>query len=125
VEKAKEFYEKATTAKRHESRSALDFYQGMAYMTLGRKDKAAVMFDGLIKHGKEKLESLKAGTTLEFFAKFGKKKSVEDQKADALYLMGLGFIGKGDMKAAKKKLGEALKLNANHLWAKTHLEDLE
>lgn len=125
AEKAKEFYEKATTAKRHESRSALDFYQGMAYMTLGRKDKAAVMFDALIKHGKEKLESLKAGTTLEFFAKFGKKKSVEDQKADALYLMGLGFIGKGDMKAAKKKLGEALKLNANHLWAKTHLEDLE
>jgi tetratricopeptide (TPR) repeat protein len=124
-EKAKECYEKATTAKRHERRSALDFYQGTAYKKLGREDKAAEMFDALIKHGKAKLESLKAGTTLEFFAKFGKKRSVKDQKAEALYLMGLGYIGKGDMEAAKEKLGEALKLNANHLWAKTYLENLE
>jgi tetratricopeptide (TPR) repeat protein len=123
--KAKEFYEKATIAKRHESRSALDFYQGMAYMKLGRDDKAGEMFDTLIIHGKKQLNSLKTGVTLEFFAKFGKKKSIKAQRADALYLMGLGFIGKGDVEAAKKKLGEALKLNANHLWAKIHLEDFE
>lgn len=125
AEKAREFYKKSTSTERHESRSELDFYQGMAYMKLDRKDKAAEMFDALIKHGKEKLESLKVGTTLEFFAKFGKKRSVKDQKADALYLMGLGYIGKGDMEAAKKKLEEALNLNAHHLWAKIHLEDLE
>ena len=66
-----------------------------------------------------------AGAGLSFFAKFGEKRRRESRSADAHYLMGLGFLGKGRKERAKAEFAAALALNANHVWAKKQLDALE
>ena len=44
--------------------------------------------------------------------------------ADAYYLMGLGYLGKGKQKKAKIFFEKALELNINHLWAKVKLSEI-
>jgi tetratricopeptide (TPR) repeat protein len=125
AEKAKEFYEKSTTTKKREGWSALGYYQGLAFKKLGQKDKANQTFEGLIKFANKKLEEAKVGGSMQFFAKFGKKRSKNDQMADAYYLLGLGYLGEGKKTEAKASFEKALKLNVNHLWAKIHLSEIK
>ncbi|MCK4289118.1 MAG: tetratricopeptide repeat protein, partial [Bacteroidales bacterium] len=100
----------------------LSYYQGLAFQKLGQQDTANRMFDGLIEFGNNKLETLKKeGTTMQFFAKFGKKRSKNEQMADAYYLLGLGYLGKCDQIKAKTFFEKALDLNINHLWAEIQL----
>jgi tetratricopeptide (TPR) repeat protein len=123
AEKAKEFYEKSTTTDKQKGWSALSYYQGLAFQKLDKKDKARQIFDGLINFGNDKLETLKAGASLEFFAKFGKKRSKNEEMADAFYLIGLGYLGKGNQSRAKLNFEKSVKLNVNHLWAKVQLSE--
>jgi tetratricopeptide (TPR) repeat protein len=125
AEKAKEFYKKSTTAKKREGWSALSYYQGMALKKLGRQGKANQVFEGLIKFANKKLEEVKAGSSIQFFAKFGKKRSKNDQMADAYYLLGLGYLGENKKTEAKASFKKALKLNVNHLWAKIQLSEIK
>ncbi len=119
--KAKEFYEKSATVKERKGWSALSYYQGLAFKKLGQKEKADKIFNGLINFGSNKVEALEAGTSMEFFAKFGEKHSKNEQMADAFFLLGLGYLGKGRQLEAKASFKNALKLNVNHLWAKNQL----
>jgi tetratricopeptide (TPR) repeat protein len=123
--KATEFYKKSTTAKKRKGWSALSYYQGLAFQKLDQKDKADEMFDGLIEFGNNKLETLKKeGTTMQFFAKFGKKRSKNEQMANSYYLMGLGYLGKGNQTEATTFFEKSLDLNINHLWAEIQLLEI-
>ena len=123
AEKAKEFYEKSVSRKK--DWSALIYYQGLAYQKLGQNKKADHIFNGLVGFGNNKLETLENGTSMEFFSKFGEKQSPNEQKADAFYLLGLGYLGKGKQSEAKTLFEKALDLNINHLWAEMQLSEIQ
>ena len=61
---------------------------------------------------------------MDFFAKFGERQSVMVRRANAHYLLGLGYQGKGNLDEAKNEFKRALELNINHLGAKHHLARL-
>jgi len=117
--KARSFYENSV-AEKH-GWSAICYYQGLAFRKLGREDEALQIFDGLIKYAKEKLESSPA---MDYFAKFGERQSELVRKADAHYLLGLGYLGNGDQADAKVEFEKALELNVNHIGASRRLSEL-
>ncbi|NIM49887.1 MAG: tetratricopeptide repeat protein [Gemmatimonadales bacterium] len=123
ADKAREFYEKAATAKRSPGRSLLDYYQGMAFRKLGQHTRARELFDALIVYARQRLASLEAGSSLEFFAKFGTRRSLSEQKADAYYLLGLGYLGSARSEDAGRLFARALSSNPNHLWARAQLAE--
>jgi hypothetical protein len=51
-------------------------------------------------------------------------KYTDDRRADAHYLIGLGYLGKDMQKEAKQEFAEAVKLNTNHIWAMWYLSQL-
>lgn len=112
-EKAREQYEKAV--KQERGWSELSFYQGMSYRRLGRKEDAGRIFRGLMRFAQGRLE---AAADMDFFAKFGERQSAANRRAQAHYLLGLGYMGNGDKTKAKSEFEKALELNINHLWAK-------
>jgi Tfp pilus assembly protein PilF len=61
----------------------------------------------------------------DFFAKFGEKQTADDQKADAYFIVGLGYLGQGENMAARKELAEAVRLNPNHIWAAALLSQIK
>jgi len=61
---------------------------------------------------------------MDYFAKFGERQSVMVRRANAFYLLGLGYQGKGNLEKAKNEYKKALELNINHVWAKHQLAQL-
>jgi tetratricopeptide (TPR) repeat protein len=122
---AREFYQKATSANRSPARSALDYYQGMALRELDRHEEAQQLFDGLIRHARDRLQSLQGSSSLEFFTKFGRRRSPKAQQANAYHLLGLGYLGKGDRAGARAAFSRALDGDPSHAWARIRLEDAE
>lgn len=121
-ERARKFYDKAAHGENAPSgRSAWGYYRGLALRGIGHNKEADGLFDELIRTGDRALEG-KDGVS--FFAKFGEKTRERNRLANAHYLMGLGFLGKGEEERAGKEFEEALSLNINHLWAKRHLDAL-
>ena len=114
--KAKACYEKAISME--VDLSELLYYQGLALLKLGQKEKTTKIFDEIINYGKKQL---KMGTTMDFFAKFGEKQLEQARKAHNHYLLGLGYLGKGQPAHAKIEFEKALKLNPYHAWAKVQL----
>ena len=114
--KAREYYEKAVTQER--GWSELSYFQGMSFQRLGRKDEAERMFSGLIRFSEERL---RATEEMDFFAKFGEKQSAANRRAQAHYLLGLSYFGKGNKERAREEFVNALELNINHLWAEHFL----
>jgi len=88
--------------------SELSFYQAQAYQNLGKVAEAAKIFDGLIRFAGERLKS---GPAMDFFEKFGERQSAIAQSAQAHYLLGLGYLGKGDKAGAKAEFEKALEMN--------------
>ncbi len=117
--KSREYHEKAIEQEREWSE--LSFYQGMSYRELGRKEDAMRMFSGLKQFAEERLE---ATADMDFFAKFGERQSAAFRKAQAHYLLGLSYLGKGDKEKAKSEFENALGLNINHIWAQHYLSTL-
>ena len=93
----------------------------MALRRLGRHQEAQHLFDALATYARGRLESLKAGSALEFFTKFGSRTSLNEQRAEAYYLLGLAYLGNGDQSSARAMLYQALEHNPNHLWARAYL----
>ncbi len=118
---AKRHYELAATAARGAGGSALDYYQGMALRKLGQNREADRLIDALINHARERLSLLQSGSSLEFFAKFGTRRSLSEQTADAYYLLGLGYLGRGDRASARAMFYQALEQNPSHLWARARI----
>jgi len=120
AEKAREYFEKSIASKH--SWSEICYYQGLALQKLGREDEANQMFEGLIQFAEQRL---KVSPSMDFFAKFGEKQSARIRRADAFFLLGLGFLGKGKLTEAKEEFKKALKLNVNHTRAKKQLSALK
>jgi len=120
AKKAKEYY-KDMVAMPY-GVSEMSFYQGLAFRRLDQEEKANQIFEKLIDFGKKRLQ---AATSLDFFAKFGERQSEMRRRAQAHYLLGLGYLGRGDRGEARAQFKKSLELNINHLWAKQQLAWLD
>ncbi len=120
AERAREYFEKSVEQK-YEG-SEIGYYQGLAFRKIGKNEEAKRMFEGLIRAGKERLET---APSMDFFAKFGEKQSVMIRTANAHYLLGLGYLGMDNKEEARAEFKKALEMNINHLGAKRQLERLE
>jgi tetratricopeptide (TPR) repeat protein len=98
-------------------RSVLLYYQGLALRRLGQPDKARALFAELVKSGQATLQK-EAGVN--FFAKFGNGPSERSRQATARYLSGLGYLGQGQVEAAKGEFTLALQASPDHLGAKNY-----
>jgi tetratricopeptide (TPR) repeat protein len=119
-EEARRCFQQAV--ERRQEGSENSYYQALAYRKLGQEAKAAEMLDGLMRAADTRL---KAPAALDFFAKFGTRQSEAVRKAQAHYLLGLGYLGQGKKAEAKRAFEEALRLNINHLWAQTMLAEMQ
>ena len=88
----------------------IGYYQGLALRKLGRESEAEGIFDRLIETGRGNLET----ASPDYFAKFGEKQTAEARRAEAHYLLGLGYLGRGDRKQARAEFEKALALNITH-----------
>ncbi len=116
TKKAKRYYEDVVAMEY--GVSEMSYYQGLALRKLGQEEKANRIFEGLIDLGKQRLQ---AATALDFFAKFGERQSEMRRRAQAHYLLGLGYLGRGDEEEARTQFKKSLEMNLNHLWAKQQL----
>jgi len=111
--KAIDYYALSANRRERTTLSENHYYKALAMNKLGMENEATAIFDGLVSLGKKQLEQ----TEVDFFAKFGEKQTPADKKADAYYLLGLGYLGKGMVEEASQELGNAVRLNINHIWA--------
>lgn len=118
--KAKEMWEMSVERRQDQQLSENHFYKALSLNKLGRTYEATKIFDGMIKLGSERLDA----PNIDFFAKFGERETADDRKAEANYLIGLGYLGKGQNKDAKDHFAEAVRLNINHIWAAEYLKEL-
>jgi tetratricopeptide (TPR) repeat protein len=117
---------KSSDARRHFEQSVatkagapeMRYYQALAARKLGQDAKAAELWDGLIRTGRERL---RAAGELDFFAKFGTRQSASVRTADAYWFIGLGLLGKGQTADARKQFEAALQSHASHLGARVML----
>jgi tetratricopeptide (TPR) repeat protein len=119
--KSRELFQQAISSEwrtRRGGEPEMLYYQGMAALKLGRNTEANRFFDDLIAMGDK---ALAAGGDIDYFAKFGQRRSSRFRLADAHYLIGLGNLGKGETAKAKVEFEAALGLNVNHLGATSQL----
>ena len=118
-EQAKASFERAANA--GPASVYMQYYEGLAHRKLGREDKANELFEKLIEAGNKHLA---ASGKVDFFEKFAAGGGSSLRQAQIRYMLGLGFMGKEDLPAAKRELQEALKLNPSHLGARFMCEQL-
>jgi tetratricopeptide (TPR) repeat protein len=99
--------------------TALAYWQGQAWRSLGREKEARALFDDLVRTGKG---ALTRGAESGFFDKFGQRRSETTGRAQAHCLIGLGLLGQGKRARAKTEFQTALKSDINNLGAQTMLE---
>lgn len=97
------------------------FYQGLALLQLGKIDEAKSRFNKLIEYGKKHiLDEVK----IEYFAVSLPDLQIFDEdlnkknKVHCLFMMGLGLLGLGELKAAEDKFSEILTLDVSHIGAR-------
>jgi tetratricopeptide (TPR) repeat protein len=95
------------------------YYQGLSQLKLGNKEKAAELFNALLKEGERKMT---AESEIDFFAKFGEREAENVRLSNAYFLKGLGHKGLGDPKSADASLNKAVELSASNLFAKVELK---
>jgi tetratricopeptide (TPR) repeat protein len=101
-------------AQRERGASEVQYFQGLALVKLQRVEEAKQVFDGLVRQGQG---DLKAADEADYFAKFGERQSERARKAQAHYLIGLGYLGQERSADAKAELELALKENPAHVGA--------
>ena len=119
--KSHELFQQALSSewrRRRREQPEMLYYQGMAALKLGQNAEATQIFDELIAMGNQ---ALAAGSDIDYFAKFGQKRTANFRLADAHYLIGLGNLGKGETAKAREEFQSVLGLNVNHLGATTQL----
>jgi tetratricopeptide (TPR) repeat protein len=121
LEEAMDHYREAATKRQHQGLSEIHFYKALALKKLEKNEEAGEIFQGLISLGRKRLQNPEE----DFFAKFGEKQTADDQKADAYFLVGLGYLGQGENMSAQQEFTEAVKLNVNHIWAAALLSQIK
>jgi tetratricopeptide (TPR) repeat protein len=117
-DKAMEYFHRSVA--HQQDISELSYYQGMALRKLGRTTEANGIFKQLLQQGWDMLET---EPTVDFFAKFGFQQSKSVWRAQAHYLLGLGYTGLNDTRNARVEFSRAQQLDINHLWAKSMLAE--
>lgn len=113
------FYEKSAAQKVEVAETR--YFQGLAFRKLGQEAQAARVFDELISAGEAELA---AASDMDYFAKFGERRSEAARVAHARYLMGLGYLGQGSRAEARTEFEKVIEQNVNHLGAQTQLAAL-
>ena len=121
-ERATESYKRAANQKGTSQWPETRFYQGLSLDKLGQKDAANKIFDELIHAGRNRLSQK---IEVDFFAKFGEQQSAEAQEASAHYVLGLGYLGRGQRSEARNEFEKTVALDVSHVWAKAFLADLD
>jgi len=119
---AEAFYERCFDQTTSDRSAQAKYYRALAHDKLDRPDKAAEIFDELVKSGNERLQRQEGP---DIFAKFGEARSRAAQQADARFTIALGHLGKGRTDLAGAELERAVELNVSHPWAKALLDDLQ
>lgn len=100
------------------------FYQGLACLKLGRREGARAIFTKLVDYGKTHLnDEVKVdyfAVSLPDFLVFEADLN-QGNRQHCHYMMGLGYLGLGDLLAAREHLEAVLALDASHLGATLHL----
>ena len=100
------------------------FYQGLAWLKLGDKEEAGRRFNCLIEYGKANLDN---DVKIDYFAVSLPDLLIwEDDlnrrnKIHCHYMMGLGYLGRGDRENAEKHLKAAQALDINHQGVQCHI----
>lgn len=110
---ARKYFEKA--ASNEEGGGKMKFYRALANQEIGNQEKAQEMFSDLIERGRKEL---KGADREDVYATFSEDEFPNAAKADAHYLMGLGYLGLGKESQAEKEFETAVELNPAHLYAK-------
>ncbi len=103
---------------------AMIFYQGLALQKLNKHKEAEQRFNNLIHYGKMHLDDK---IQVDFFAVSLPELSVFEvdlqkrNRTHCHYLMGLGYLGSGEMTEGKKSLKNVLKMDLSHQGAIQHL----
>jgi tetratricopeptide (TPR) repeat protein len=98
------------------------YYQARSLEKLGEEQKAAQIYQALLKSG---AEGMKETSTVDYFAKFGERQSRRARLANAHFTLGLGYLGTNDRVKAKQEFAQALEQSPDHLAAKTNLSTLD
>lgn len=104
------------------------FYQGLAWRKLGDEDKANSRFNRLISYGEQHLfDEVK----IDYFAVSLPDLLIWDDDLNVRnqihcrFVMGMGYLGKGDRTKAKNLFQEVLRLDVNHQAARQFLDMCE
>ena len=103
------------------------YYQGVALAELGRKDEARSRFNKLIAYGEKHLFEKQ---TMDYFAVSLPDFLVfetdldEKNKTHCYYMMGLGYMGLGEIAKAREAFETALAITPCHLGVLSHLAQL-
>ncbi len=99
------------------------FYQGLARRELGREAEAAAIFRRLVDYGQAHLDDDVQmdyfAVSLPTFLVFDEDLSLRN-RIHCQYMMGLGYLGLGNLAAAEHALEAVLALDANHQGALLH-----
>lgn len=96
----------------------LKYYQAMALLNLGQKNKADSIFEALVKFGNDRLSK---GAGVDFFAKYGERETENMAKSNAYLLKGLGLKGLNKAIESKENLTKAVEFYASNIWAKAEM----
>lgn len=110
-------YEKALAERATEDWYA--YYRGIAQRELGQTEAAQTTFAGLIENGRKRLNR---ADEVNVFAKFGEGDPAHVRQARAHTLIGLGYLGQGNVAEARTALEKAVSLDVNNLWARYFLK---
>lgn len=134
-EKAKEHFIKATIGLSepinamfyNDQPPEMIFYQGLALLKLGEIDQGRGRFNKLIDYGKKHLYDQ---VSIDYFAVSLPDFLIFDEdlnkknKIHCHYLMGLGYLGVGNVKTAEEEFKEVLQMDVSHQGAVTHLSQV-
>ncbi len=98
------------------------YYKGLSWRKLGEERQAGAAFEALLERARA---ALSAKLEVDFFAKFGDRESAGRREADLHYLLGLGYLGKGQRAEARSEFEAALTLHPGHARARRALDGLE
>jgi tetratricopeptide (TPR) repeat protein len=87
------------------------FYRGSALRERGQPAEAARQFEDLVRRARE---ALAAAPAMDFFEKFGERRSAQVRRADLHFLAGLGLLGLGQAGDAAAEFGKALAADPGH-----------
>lgn len=103
------------------------FYQGLAYLKLGKTDDALIRFNNLVHYGKAHIND---AIKMDYFAVSLPDLLIWEDDLDkrnkihCLYLIGLGYIGLGCFEGAEQAFNNVLDMDNSHLGVQVHLEML-